>query len=797
MTKRPLLCGVLVFVFGEAIGIRSYITMGVGLVVGVWYIWKLIAAKKAKESETVQKTKKAKAAAPFFRVFMGLCFVLGILNGMRVHVPDAFQSYVEEYTRSDYLQCELVGTVLRMQRQEERTVLLVRTDAIYNADFTIKDAYRIRLYLSEGDMEAGEADRLNIGSQIHCELQLTVPATPTNPGEFNSETYYHARGITFLGYVDVCECLDVRQAVIRQGVMELQTKAQQVFEQALKAEYAGVMDAMLLGLSGDLDSDIKALYQRNGISHILAISALHISILGSAIYKLLRKLGLPYALSGIPVIFVLLLYGWMTGFSGSTIRAVMMFSVFLFGDIIGRTYDMLTAAGAACLYMLIEQPVRIMDAGFLLSFSAVLTLGFVLPKVQELFTKESKWRTMLLSGILIQMITAPIVIHFYYDFPLYAFLLNLIVIPFMTPLLVCGLTGLLLYPLFPIAGIWVIQPCGFILSLFQWMCERIEQLPFAILSVGAMPVWRIFIYYMFLVGIYLLLKHKKRYPAALGVAMYLCLSVLLIPQTLQAVMLDIGQGDSILLRTPDGSMILVDGGSSTRTSAGTYIITPAVKYYGANAIDYVFVSHMDSDHVNAIEELISLSAQGGISIHYLILPKIAQRDEAFAELIEQAQTAGIQVQMIGQGEGLQIGEVAMECLYPSDEAYFSDDENNNSMVLSLHYEEFDMLFTGDLEIEGEALLMEQSDLGSYDVLKVGHHGSSGASSQIFLDRVEPRVALISCGRGNRYGHPHEETLERLQQQETSVYCTKDDGAILITTNGRNMRVRSYLTEEPD
>lgn len=807
MTKRPLLCGVLVFVIGEIIGMSQYMAVGLGMVVGGLCIWKIASMRNSK------------ITVPFNYSCMGLFLVLGMLNGIRVRIPDEFQAYVEAYTLSDNLQCELTGTVLRMERQEERTVLLVRTNSIYSSEFKTENAYNVRLYLQNEDVDdeegeflqngasgaegkeegilqdkgagAKEDDCLQIGSQIYCRLQLAVPAKPANPGEFDSETYYHAKGIEFLGYVDFWKSMDSGQALLRRTVMEVQTKAQQVFEQALPLEQAGIMEAMLLGLSGDLDSEIKALYQRNGIAHILAISALHISIIGATLYKLLRRLGCSYPLSGIPVIIILLLYGWMTGFSGSTIRAVMMFSILLMGDIIGRTYDMLTATGIACLFMLIEQPVRIQDAGFLLSFSAVLTLGFVLPKVQELFEWDSKWKNAILSGILVQMITAPIVIHFYYEIPLYAFLLNLIVIPLMTPLLVCGIVGLLVYPLVPAVGMLVIQPCGWILSLYQWMCGHMEKLPFAILPVGAMPVWRIIVYYALLFGIYMFLKHKKRTLAVLWILLYACFCMLIIPQKLQITMLDIGQGDSILLRTPNQKMILVDGGSSTRRSIGKYVITPAVKYYGANQIDYVFVSHMDSDHVNGIEELIALSLKGGISLKYLILPEIAERDESFTELIQQAEHAGIHVQIMHQGDVLQIGDVAMECLYPGGESDSGAGENNNSMVVSLQYGEFHMLFTGDLEEDGEKQLMEQQVIEDYDVLKVGHHGSSGASSQAFLEQVKPELALISCDRRNRYGHPHTETLERLQEQDSFIYCTKDSGAIVITTDGKKMRVREY------
>jgi competence protein ComEC len=777
MTKRPLLCGVLVFVLGEIIGMNQSMAMGLGMVVVFLCVWKFVSMRR----KTI--------TMPLFFASMLVSLVLGMLNGIRTGIPDSFLDYVEAYTLEDNLQCELTGTILQIEHQEERDVLLVRTDEIYNDSFTTTGRYKIRLYIKNDTIY--DSHVLQIGESLHCSLQLTVPEQPANPGEFDSVTYYHARGITFLGYVNDYECLESGGSPVRRSLMYIQTRAQQVFQQTLPEQQAGIMEAMLLGVSGDLDSEIKDLYRRNGIAHILAISALHISILGATLYRLLRKLGLSYPLAGIPVILLLIAYGWMTGFSSSTIRAVMMFSLMLIGDMLGRTYDMLTAAGIACLYMLIEQPVRILDAGFLLSFSAVLTLGLLSPAVEELLPWDSRWKNSLVSGIMIQIITAPIIIHFYYEFPVYGFLLNFIVIPLMTPLIICGMLGLFLYPCLPSAGAAVIQPCGWILMLYQWLCEHVEQLPGAVLHIGVMAWWEILLYYVVLVGIYMLWKYRRRSMILIWLALYIGILLLTSPHQLQITMLDVGQGDSILLQTPDGQMILLDGGSSTRSSIGTYVITPAVKYYGSNQLDYVFVSHMDSDHVNGIEELIERSMNHGLQIKRLVLPKTADGDAEFEALIQQAQNAGIAVYIMNQGETIQMGRVVLQCLYPGDTGSEGDSANNNSMVISVSYGSFDMLFTGDLEAIGEQLLMEQQVLGRYNVLKVGHHGSSGASSRIFLEQIQPEIALISCGRKNRYGHPHEETLERLQEQNAEVYCTKEDGAIVLRTDGESLQLNVY------
>ena len=215
--------------------------------------------------------------------------------------------------------------------------------------------------------------------------------------------------------------------------------------------------------------------------------------------------------------------------------------------------------------------------------------------------------------------------------------------------------------------------------------------------------------------------------------------------------------------------------------------------------DYVFVSHMDEDHVNGIQELIGLSVDRELTIRYLVVTKLAQTDREFRELLVQAEKAGIRILLFDAGEKLEIDRVTFQCLYPVDgeEEMENTDKNNRSMVIALRYQRFRMLFTGDLEAAGEAELMkslrECEELYDYDVLKVGHHGSSGASSEAFLDAVRPVIGLISCGRNNRYGHPHEETLERLETAGVRWYCTKEVGAVILTSDGVDrMSVYGYL-----
>lgn len=808
MTKRPLLFGVMAFVFGELAGLNGYMAMGLGMVTLLLLLWR------------IGNRRSSVAVMPAFFLPLCVCVLLGILNGFRCRVPDTFREWIQKYGEGDAVSCIIEGKVKRIENRENQTVLILRTEQIESISGTTNQAYTIRITnASRSGNSIGEEEApIQIGNRIRCEVELRLPAMPTNPGEFNGSSYYRSRGIDFLGYTKEIQMIDHGYSRVFQWLVQMQRKAQTCFYETLSEENAGIMSAMLLGTNWELDSEVRKLFQRNGIAHILAISALHISIIGGVLYRILRKFGCSYACAGIPVMVVLLLYGWMTGFSGSTIRAILMFLLMLGGDILGRTYDMLTATGLACLLMLVENPMRLLDAGFLLSFSAVLALGAVVPFVQESFGALSKpglsevrnnakfrhgfvryLKTSLISGGVLQVVTAPIIVYFYYDFPVYGIFLNLIVIPLMTPVVLCGFCGLLLYPVWPWAGELVLLPCEWILRLFCLLCKAIENLPGAIWHIGAVCLWEIGLYYGMVFLILILLLRRRRVQTVLLCVLLICGIWFRGGGTLRIVMLDVGQGDGLLMETPGRHTILFDGGSSSRSKVGEYVLTPALKYYGTDCLDYVIVSHMDQDHVNGIMECIALSQNGGIPVRYLVVPAIAETDSSFLPLLETAKQASIPVLYMKPGNQLLLDGVTVTCLYPENsewngETKESESKNNRSMVLTVAYQEFHMLFTGDLEQEGEARLMQEQKAlleEEYTVLKVGHHGSSGSSSMTFLEQIQPKTALISCARHNSYGHPHAETLERLEHVGCQVLTTPEKGAVEIMTTGKTMKVKFF------
>ena len=223
--------------------------------------------------------------------------------------------------------------------------------------------------------------------------------------------------------------------------------------------------------------------------------------------------------------------------------------------------------------------------------------------------------------------------------------------------------------------------------------------------------------------------------------------------------------------------ILIDGGSSSIKKVGTYVLKNGIKYYGGGSLDYVLVSHSDSDHYIGIVELLE---EPTVSIRHFVLPATSNPDDAYLELEKLAKEKGCELLYIQKGDSLQLGSVRFECISPKRQVY--EDKNQGSMVLYMKYRQFDMLFTGDMDetVEREVVAQLPKQIA---VLKVAHHGSATSSSEFFLKRISFQTALVSVGERNRYGHPAKEVMERLCQNSSFIYLTKDHGGITIDSDG--------------
>lgn len=621
-----------------------------------------------------------------------------------------------------------------------------------------------------------------IGKYITIKGTLGFFERARNPGNFDQALFYARQNI--YGVVWCKELMEITGATnkLMDGLHQLKMRWKEKLLECIGEKNGGILSAMLLGEKAQMDESIKELYQNTGISHILAISGLHISFIGLGVYRGIRKTGLGFLASGIVAVGILTLYVFMIGFSVSAFRAYFMLLMRIGADITGRVYDLITATMLGAAITVAFQPLYLTDAGFYMSYGAILGIALILPCLESCFLCKRKIFSSLYTSIAIQLMLFPLTLWFYFVFPTYSCLTNLLVIPLTGTVLGVGILGSVMFVLIPKVGTWCIYFCGLILTYYEKVCMVFSKLPWARLVIGKPDIWQIVLYYFVLLFLVMFVcKTKKIRYSWLGLLIVVVLISYSPKGTLDITMLDVGQGEGIYLSGPNGVNYFIDGGSSDVNQVGKYRIEPFLESQGVGILDYVFITHGDRDHYSGIEEMIGRQ-DVGVRVKNLVLPANYNRDDELMKLAHKAQKADIRVLVIQGGQSLEEGELQITCLGPAAE----DDElegNAGSMVLEVTYDAFSMLLTGDVEGEGEERLLDRVKGKDYDVLKVAHHGSKYSTSEIFLDEISPKIALISAGKKNGYGHPHEELLERLYKAGCHIITTIENGAIMLQTDG--------------
>lgn len=646
----------------------------------------------------------------------------------------------------------------------------------------------------------------------------------SNPGQFDQFIFYKAKDIAVRVYANEVKVLDKKTDSIKQTLFHLKEKLKTSYKTILPKKEAGVLSAMLLGDKAMLEEDIQEKYQENGISHIISISGLHMSFFGLSIYQLLRKLKCRITISTMVVFVMILLYGILTNNSVSANRAICMLILLLLATIFGKTYDALSALSFSALIALIKAPMQLYQVSFLLSYGAILGISILYPIFKERgFISSKPILKNITEGIFlslsVQIITFPIVLFFFFETSSYSFLINLIVVPLLSILFPMAVLGGILFFISTASAHICIGASYYILILYEKLCDGMQKLPYSLYLYGKPSMFQILSFYCIVVVIvYLAHRTKLKWIATLFL---LCPLLFLIQKNeFQITMLDVSQGECIVIQNENGNVYMIDGGSTDVKDVGGKRMIPYLKSLGVNNITCAFLTHSDTDHISGIMEILTSMEdgekgvkrryQGDIFIESICLPELVEYNDKYKEIIQLARNKGVQVRYYKRGESLQDGELKLYCLSPELGMDLSD-VNSHSLVFWLNYGEFDALFTGDIDAAVELRVLRElnqtktamqdqkktQELSQqhtqFEVLKVSHHGSKYSSNQEFLTELKPLHSIISCGKHNRYGHPHEEAIVNLEKVGTRIHKTSTEGAITIITDGISMKVKHFIT----
>ncbi|MDE7311730.1 MAG: DNA internalization-related competence protein ComEC/Rec2 [Eubacterium sp.] len=647
------------------------------------------------------------------------------------------------------------------------------------------------------DLTSGEPV---IGNTILFSGKTILWSKARNEGNFDERAYYENQGYSLKIYADKGSFQVVNNSTsrLRECLYRLQQRLVHVYEQDMPKEEAGALCAMLLGEKSLLSQEVRELYRRSGIAHILAISGIHISILGAAVFQLLRKIGVSYPASASVSMGLLLLFGAMAGMGISTARAVVMFGIYLGAMCCGRAYDSANALAVAAAGILLHNPRNLFLAGFQFSFAAVggVLLGKEICRI--CMPKYRLTETMLVS-LSMQMLTLPLTAWYYYEIPVYAVLLNLLVLPLVGAVLILGLFGgafgllagggLFVLPggLFALLSKGLLYACTRLLGFFSSAGELFLDLPGALYVIGQPKVWQMAAYAFALGGCVWKLAGfgqrkkavrlpKRSFLKAVFLSFAACLGLLFLrlPKQAQVVALDVGQGDGIYIHTSDGMDVMIDGGSTDVKQAGAYRILPFLKSQGVAGIDCWFLSHLDKDHISGFTEI----AESGYPIGEVVLSAGVVRDGAYESLIELLGQQQIQIRYMQKGDILKKDTAQFVCLAPA-ENLCADDRNAQSLVLLYEDSGFRGFFSGDISKKEEQGLLAAYKLEPVTLYKAAHHGSSHSNAEELLAQLKPLVCVISCAKDNSYGHPGEDAVAHMSAYSGSVACTMDAGQVRI------------------
>ena len=695
-----------------------------------------------------------------------------------------------------------------------RTVIYLKKAILIRSGSTKN--YPIRNIKCTGKEE--KINSLREGMHVRLEGMLVLPELPRNPGQFNRRIYESGKKIDF--YLENPTVLEVKEQ--RSGVREVveiwKTEMMNRCEKIYQDEEAGILEAMLFGEKSELSGDIKELYQAAGISHVLVISGLHISLLALAVAGILRRLGFPMPVWVMLSVGVLAGYGILIGQPTTAVRALLMFFVLQGARLLGRSYDLLSALAFSGILMLLDNPDLILDGGCRLSFCAVIGVGWYVSEKNKIFRsigeKEKRKNRgkggkgsnagaileNIRAGWYLWLFTLPVMLDTFYQVSVVGILWNLVAIPLLPVIIASGGLGVVLAGWNIFLGSLAGSPAYGMLQLYQEIGNISEKLPVGMWTPGqpSKPViagYYLVIFLLVLVEKQLIKREKRWKIRKIFPGMELCSMLLLLllmahpwQQREKITFLDVGQGDASMLQS-GGQTLLLDGGSTSQKNVGTYVILPYIKQQGISCLEAVVLTHTDQDHINGVTEVLEEGKKGWLTVKNLMYPYWMEGTEQGKQLKKLAEEAGASCRKIRAGDRLTIGKAEAVVLYPKEQEKIAE-PNAGSLVLFWKWEGVRAMFTGDLPEEKERELLQ--NLPACEILQVGHHGSATSTCREFLEQVQPSLAVISCAMKNRYGHPSPDTVERLKKTGCEIRYTMRSGAITIRKRGREILVTEYL-----
>lgn len=649
------------------------------------------------------------------------------------------------------------------------------------------------IYRLRTEEEKRQWDELQIGTTCSLQGMLERPSLPTNPYAFNYRRYlFHQRIHWIVRPTSLERCMRANitwmerlQTIRQDGIRYIQNH--------FPHDAGAFMQALIYGERSDIEPTVLASYQKLGLIHLLAISGLHMTLLVGGCFYLFIRLGITRERATMILLGCIPIYVILAGAAPSVMRAAIMTSCFFLASSRLRTIDSLSIA---CLVLLAKDPYTMFHLGFQLSFLVCFALIICSSFIQN---QRSVIRQLFATSFIAQMSTLPLLLYHFYEVSLLSIPLNVIFVPLYSFIILpLSFVALFVHICIPFLSPLIIYGLAAVIAHSNELVTSLSDT--LMLTLGRPPALLIVAYVLSICLLFLSFEQQKRAHLFRFSFIFVIIIHFISPffrPSGEVVMLDVGQGDSIYIELPYRNAIYIIDTGGTMSFAdelwkkrkqsfrvGEDVLVPFLKAKGVRTIDALIATHGDFDHIGDAGDVFE-----AVRVRKLMVGMQQQRNDLEQTLIEQASKKGARVQIVKSGDRWAVGKAQFYILSP-----FGNEEttNDGSIVLYAWMGGAYWLFTGDLEEKGEQQIMRTYPSLPVDILKVGHHGSKTSTSESFLRHIRPKVALISAGRRNRYGHPHREVIERLRHDHVRIFRTDEHGAVVIRFHKRISTIQTFL-----
>lgn len=644
---------------------------------------------------------------------------------------------------------------------------------------------------------------LKENSIISFEGDLKLPDKQRNRGGFDYSKYMYSQNIYASIFVNNYNNIEILEDEKFNLITFIQNNIFEKLNVLLPKEELGILIGMIMGDTFYIEEEIEEDFKLSGITHLLAVSGSNVAYI-ILVSKFLFDKVLGKSISNFITILMIILFVLISGASPSVVRAGIMAIILIVSEILARQPDTKSSIAVAAFLILLYNPFVICDVGFILSFGGTLGIVLLNTKIIDKFNEKFylflenkifKYVVETLSVTLAaQLILVPVIWYYFNNISLISIITNLLVAPFTGIITVLGLIIYFIsFICNPLAQIFSYS-VYFLISIMIFVSKICANIPYGNIMVPTPNIMIIIEYYLILYYFFgfnakNIVEYKfigrnnhKTNEKVKRKYLKIIISLLTIMQIMAALLpenhieinvIDVGQGDSILIKSTN-SNILIDGGGSENSDydVGSQILVPYLLDNTNGEIDLMIISHFHEDHAEGC-----ISVLENLNVKKIVIGTQPQRTALYEKVLKIGKGKNIPIITLKTGDKIAIDDINFEIIYPNEEIQIKEDLNNNSLVIKMNYFETTMLLTGDIEKEAEKILLSENlDI---DILKVAHHGSKSSTTDDFLNLTTPKIALISVATDNKFGHPHTEVIKRLEDQSCKIYRTDECGEISL------------------